>query len=769
MTILESLQKTKQILIPQNPLPVEQTSSLLLQKTILGECTVNSDPSRIDDQSVLKVAVSNNASFSIGKVGDRAPSEKQWAYIRIGADGSGELIVSFPSLLYAYISKFIEEWLKLPVSTLESGKYFTTAFRWHRPLYDYLLTQTWRSARHFDTEEHIEELARSGYTHFEVNGLAASRPLEESVEGEFYAPFYSYCVALDQYVSSNLNEGIYPPDYLNGNLQLINRYADLGQRYGLQPGILCYEPRSVPERFFQKYPTLRGARVDHPYRSRLPRYSLALAHPLVQQHYREMITKLLREVPDLAYMSIWSNDSGAGFEYTSSLYVGRNGGPYLIREWRSHEQIAEVAGKNVVNFMKLLQDAAIEINPNFRVSLRLEPFKEEHDVIVENLEEGLDIEVPSLLVRGYDLPYQHPKYSDVTGIAGSIHHTKLDQKESEFINQYQVKGIYPNFIYSQGNGFNLEPLLGIPFPGMVYEKLQAMKQSGVEYAANLGGFTPSSLVPFHINQEVFRQFMLDPHRSISDVIREKATEWAGKQHSDQLIRIWQFTEEAIRWLPPLPLYSHFGFVWLRVWVRPLVPDLHAIPEHARRYYEDYMVSSNNNTNLADLGRDVLFQLFDQNYGQQFVERVDANVLGKTADATDLTNECINDLSNEEALKLFIDQRDRLIALKCWIKTLRSVAAWVAGVYGYLESADSESKSKWRSYLYGMMDMEIQNCKDLLELWNTSCVNFMVVSKTGENSFIYGENFGELLQRKIELMEKYKHVEPRIDKNIMWKV
>ncbi|PSO44851.1 hypothetical protein BRC21_00845, partial [Candidatus Saccharibacteria bacterium SW_7_54_9] len=113
--------------------------------------------------------------------------------------------------------------------------------------------------------------------------------------------------------------------------------ARLCTRYGLKPGLLCFEPRTLPEHFFQEYPTLRGARVDHPFRSHRPRYTLAQDHPATRRHYRQLMKNLMEEVPSLEYISIWSNDSGAGFEHTSSLYVGRNGGPYMIREWRSHE------------------------------------------------------------------------------------------------------------------------------------------------------------------------------------------------------------------------------------------------------------------------------------------------------------------------------------------------------------------------------------------------------------------------------------------------
>ncbi|MGB3862805.1 MAG: hypothetical protein WA915_12015, partial [Candidatus Aminicenantaceae bacterium] len=76
-------------------------------------------------------------------------------------------------------------------------------------------------------------------------------------------------------------EGLYPKDYLAANLELLKRNARLAIKYGLIPGLLCFEPRSVPESFFKKYPTLRGVRVDHPFRSYKPRYNLSVIHPAV--------------------------------------------------------------------------------------------------------------------------------------------------------------------------------------------------------------------------------------------------------------------------------------------------------------------------------------------------------------------------------------------------------------------------------------------------------------------------------------------------------
>jgi len=420
--------------------------------------------------------------------------------------------------------------------------------------------------------------------------------------------------------------------------------------------------------------------------------------------------------------------------------------------------------------MKILRDAASEINPDFRVALRLEPFKVEHDVIIAHLEKQLDIEVPSLLVRGYDLPYHHDKYKDIVGVAGSIHQTRIEPDEAKLIKQHQKKKVDSHLVYSQGNGYNLEPLVGIPFPGLVHKKLKSMYDSGVDYAANLGGYTPSSLTPYHINQEVMRAFSLDPKVNIKDFIKSKAKQWVGENSAENLLKIWETTEDAIHRTPPLPLYSHFGFVWLRAWVRPIVPDLHAIPAKDRRYYEDFLVSTTNNTNLVDLAKDVLFELISKDYGEKFVQRVDENVVPKVDSAIKIAEDAIKDSStSDDARKVFIDQRDRLRGFRCWIMTLRSVAGWVAGVYGYLAADSNQMKKECRIYLDDVMTKEIQNAKDLLQLWQTSKVNFMVVSKTGETSYIYGENLGELIKRKIELMEAYRGVEPRIDDKIMWKI
>ena len=222
--------------------------------------------------------------------------------------------------------------------------------------------------------------------------------------------FYTYCPALDQFVYSKLNKGIYPFDYLQANLRKLVHSAQLAEKYGLRAGILSFEPRSVPDELLQRYPMLRGARVDHPLRSFRPRYNLTTAHPVVLEHYTEMLTKIVKAAPNIDYMSIWSNDSGAGFEYTSSLYVGRNGGGYVIREFKSDDEIAQAAATNIIRFMKTIRDAGRSVNPHFSCMLRSEMFYAEQDHLWDQVEEGIELETNTLVSKGFDADYHHPKY-----------------------------------------------------------------------------------------------------------------------------------------------------------------------------------------------------------------------------------------------------------------------------------------------------------------------------------------------------------------------
>ena len=746
---------------PKDGHPSAQTAAEKIAHESGGEARgVNTQPA-----SGLRVGLAGDAwDFALG----HPPTDAPWAWIRVDQDGEGELTASTAAMLMALPGLLREGLTPEQEAQLADGLFLEASFAWNRSHYDYVLTQTARTARKFDPASYLRGLAEHGFTHVEVNGLATPFPYEPGVPDEYYSQFYTYCAGLNQFVDTPLTQGIYPEAYLQANLNHLKRLTDLCVRHGLKPGLLCFEPRSLPEHFFQQYPTLRGARIDHPFRSHKPRYTLAQDHPVTQKHYRQLMQNLMEEVPELSYLSVWSNDSGAGFEHTSSLYVGRNGGPYMIREWRSHEDIAEVAGKSVTRFLDLLQDAAAEVNPDFLVDLRMEHFKTEHDAIMEGMGDGLSVEVPSLMVRGYDLPYHHPRYAEQEGIAGSIHHTRFEDDERDLLASAREENFEPSLHYSAASGFNMEPLLGIPFPRLLDQKLTALRDSDFRRVNALGGLLNTGETPYWPHPQVIRAAQYNPQLSLDDVLHRAARRWAGDAYAGQLVELWNAADEAVSYLPSVPLYSNFGFVWLRTWVRPFVPDIEAIPEEERRYYEQFMVSTPNNPNINDLGKDVLFELIDEASGRRMKHQFDANVLPRIEAIRKELDELIDE-APAPALDVFVDLRDRMQAFHCWATTQRNTCGWVAGVYGYIDAEDAEKRTQCREEVAEVVAREKANAEALLELWTASSTEFMLISEVGETAFIYGENFGDLLQKKIALTEQYGDREPAIDRDIIWRL
>ena len=688
--------------------------------------------------------------------------------LRLRPDGSGRLASGGGRLLYAAARHLVDVMAGDELGPLEQGVSVTPAFAWNRSCYDLFLTQEGRIQRGLDPDAYVRHLAASGYTHVEVNALAYPMSLENGPKGEAYPMFYTYCPALDQFVYSSLNKGLYPFYYLSANLAVLKRNAALARKYGLVPGLLSFEPRSVPEEFFARYPMLRGPRVDHPFRSFRPRYTMTITHPRVREHYAEMMAALMREVPDLGFLAVWTNDSGSGFEHTKSLYVGRNGGAYMIREWKDDAEIARTAGTHAVRFFGLLRDAARAVNPEFRVITRLESFYGEHDTVWAGLGDGLDVETTSLIARGWEMPYRHPRYPDSSAInGGSVYQLAFADRERELAADLQSRGAAAHHYFSAGPHQMFAPLLGVPYPTLTWRRLKLLHDNGVRTIANIGGTCPPDLVPYNVNHEILRRFQFNARMDVDAAVAAIAAGWAGETFGPILQKAWALAEEAVLAFPnTTTLYSTIGFTWYRLWVRPFVPDIEAIPPAERAYYEDFMCTTPHNPNNVDLSRDVLFTLLTPEKSAQDLERIDAHVWRPLNHAIDL-------LASHEAdaaaalgpSNVVRDQWVRLRALRCWIMTHRNLSAWVAGVHGWIAAASGADKARWRTVLDRMIAKEIANSRDLMGLVDTG-LEFMATTDLGESPLMHGRNLKDLLARRIVLMTRHAADDPFIDPGYM---
>jgi hypothetical protein len=738
-TVSDALKKARVLAIPEGGRPVDRTVAEELRADLAPQAEVRSvRPGDGAGPGVLRIAVADE-KLAAGPSAEaiKKAAGKGWMYVRLAPDGAGELTTSAPHLLYALYRLLADDWLGFDAAALERGKFVVPAFSRLEGGDNYLANPK-RVAAGYDAEASVRELARLGFSHVPVNALAKDMPAEQGPPGEIYFRFYYFSPDLDQFVETPLNAGAYSAEYLEANLALLKANARLAVKYGLTPGLNISSPRSVPDAVLEKYPYLRGARVDHPFRSYRPRFTLTLSHPAVRWHYAELMRRLMREVPDLGYIYLWTNDSGSGFEYTASLYAGRNGGAYLVREWKSHEAIAKAAAENVLRYFRTLRDAAAETRPDFRLLFNLFSFSNEESFILDGLTQGLDLWVA-------------PKELDDSPRGRRL--KALPAKGSEIFTTTRLQNNY---------------LLGIPSPWLAAEEVRALRAAGFDKAQVT--VDPAPLAPYDVNRDVLRALNFDPEANVDSVVMAAAVRLAGKRAAPALVRAWRLADTAVRGFPSIMLYgdNNWGFPWYRLLVRPFAPDIERIPEAERAYYEKYMTVTFNNPNLVDLGTDILWTLMTTDQADAAVAQADRATWKPLDEAIATLGEAVGE-SDGSVRAVFVDQLDRLRGLRYYFRTLRNTAAWVAGVHGYIEAKDPAEKARRRDMVRDMVDDEIRNARDLAALFESSKTRFMPVDPTGETFNMYGRNLPDLIKKKVALMEKHRDDEPRIDPDFMWRL
>jgi len=668
-------------------------------------------------------------------------------FFSLRPDGSGELIASRTHLIYTLFCHIRDNWLDEAVSSFEDGRMITISLKDITARDDLLvgravfLKQRHQQVQVSDIEMSMQEMARLGSARVIVNELPTLFAQERGPEGEVYYRFYDYLPDLDQFVETKLNYGTYPPERLEANLNSLKKLARLADKFGLIPGMEIANPRSVPESLLRRYPFLRGARVDHPFRCFEPRYTLTLAHPAVRWHYAELMRNVLKEVPELGFVTTLVNDSGAGFEYTASLYPGRNGGPYIVREWMPNDVIAKAAAENAIRYYRLLRDTARETHPDFRIITGIKNIAEESSIITAGIDNGIDLRMISQRI-------------DVNTDDWKSELQAVRQKNSDFVTNLSTRGT--------------PYILGIPSPWQTLSKLSHTFDEGFERVDVL--VDPPYLVPHSVNREVVRAFQIDRSSAIDNVIEQTAVDQVGEEFAPTLLKIWKLSDQVVEVAPCHYQYAGLGFTWYRFWARPFVPDIGAIPEEDRRYYEKHFLSHFNNPHNVDMSADMLWVITTPEECESTLNIYDTEVWDPLDRAIALAADMANQLpDHKDARERFVEMRDRLIAYRCFNMTQRNFCSWTAGVHGYLKAKNETEQQSRLNMVREMVASELANTRALLELWENSTVDFMPINAFGETMHDYGPNFGEVLQKKINLMEEYGDRPPYIDPDYMWRM
>lgn len=200
-----------------------------------------------------------------------------------------------------------------------------------------------RSASEFEPFAALAgQLKRFGEVAMNVSQLSG-KTLEDVPEGGSAWHEYTSCLPV-------LNKKFFPhpkeAPFLNmahvrKNVALLRACVKVLRKHKLNAAFNTHDPFFMPEAFFTKYPHLRGARLDHPRRSRKEEFGICRDCPEGQEMLAWNMAQLIKEVPELTTLCWLTNDAGAGICWNEYLYPGPNG-PAGCRNLNTGQRVANI-------------------------------------------------------------------------------------------------------------------------------------------------------------------------------------------------------------------------------------------------------------------------------------------------------------------------------------------------------------------------------------------------------------------------------------------
>ena len=602
-----------------------------------------------------------------------------------------------------------------------------------------------RTADNFDLEKHIRDTARTGIQNFEINRLFEAIPVqvkERRAWSDKYQWWCFYSPALDMFVESKLNRGTYKDSMLEGNRAEMKKTAELARKYGMKPVLQIFEPRLWPERLYDKFPELRGSRVDYATYSGEAEYSPDVNHPLVRQHYAEMTEALLREVPDLDLIEVWSNDSCAGFAWSKRTYMEANG-PISHRK----KPVAE----SVVNLLTSIRDGGRKINPKLRVSINLAWFIHSGKDSLSDAREVLkalppDIEACATLGTYFRNSKKAPP---------EIYWELLDWARKNLGREIQVQ-----FEEVSNPWKPLGPLQGIPYPETAADMLKQVKAKDVRAFTIRGGLTTEAFVPNFINNEVIRSIQYDGEAfNLEKVLEDRAKSWTSSAEEAELLRqLWTTGDDLFRH------YNNSGISWtsamfvsartlFRHLISPVVPNPYLLAYQETAYYRpmEFHVGETDPS---------WFDISYYGYGQtiaddmmlDLVRRIDL-LLEKATAALKLAG----DFKGKKSPAI-TDLEARFRAFICMSETDRALFSNQEAIHAYLKSTPA-GRPAIRAAIRRIQDREIKNVVHFIEVLD-GFDGVLIPETSGEdNVYVIRAPITHQLKQKLKVMRNHLDDEP----------
>jgi hypothetical protein len=471
------------------------------------------------------------------------------------------------------------------------------------------------------------EAVHSGATHMVITRDLPQATWQFDVPGDPYPAWFVVQPGLMKVFCPEPLEPFLNLEYAETIQRILADRCQILGEFGLGAVYMTNEPQVLPEQVYETYPTWRGPRVDHPFRSRTARFAPCVAKPEVQALYRDAITKLSKTCPEVDTMFLMTIDSGSGFCWAPALYPGPNG-------------CAECSGSDVdvraVAFLNMLKDAGQECGLELEIDLA-------------------EIEPRSWMKKAFPHPAQTARLLPA-GLSIN-HHEGPDG--NLFIRPLSLFG---NLFYT---GFY--PVSGISRPlALMRQRIADSKCSGTRELHNLGDGNDLELLfsMYRAFNEQKPEHEIDGLNIMDSIVREHFGAKSGAARMD----LWLALDDAEKQLASLDFgpFLLMGGLLGRWFTRPLVPYPEELDDTETQGYLPYLFQARDRLSAQNMADIQAMRMFEGWSGRLLVEQTVAVTDGHLRRA----------LVAAETAGDVLDQK-RISLLRCLLKSAFHAVAYQA--------------------------------------------------------------------------------------------
>lgn len=504
-----------------------------------------------------------------------------------------------------------------------------------------------------------------------------------------------------------------PEDYGNQIMDILEKRCGILRDLGLKAAFHTFEPQMLPEKVFEDHPEWRGPRVDHPDRSRTPRYAPCITHPEVLALYTEAMSRILQRAPEIEIIQMRTSDSGAGLGWSSRLYAGIGGNP-------AYQTVP--MEKRIALFFKALR-AGVEDDNELHINMyNVKDVRQKQ--IVMNLEQGMAVD-------GSEGPHGSRFKQDV----GSL--------------------LYYRRPFS--------PAAGIPCPVTFLSNLNKAEEN------------PPKRLFVNIADPHNRQLYLDIYEAVNEnpgrahsekgqasLLQDIAAGYVGRSNSAELVHIWQILYGIEKKIPKLPSAGGTTFIlgcvhqrWL---TRPFVPP-ESLTQEQKHYYRRFQFQARTEAHADDLMNLQATRITEKPGNYESAYELLTSMRADINEAIEIA-ENERKPEDETAANYFRLLSARMQVFHCLIDNAMNAfkyqrildTAWKKG-----SSSIAEQSNDVRQELVQVAENEISNCHRLIALLKSETDERLIdhaEKQEEEYQRLLGADLIMQLENKVSLMEKY---------------